>query len=85
MRAASALPARNSLVRDQFPTAGGWGKEWFDGQIRKLRAGVEFHSKASTFRGNASYQASKRGGRARIRHLANESPEAIVLQFIPKN
>jgi hypothetical protein len=76
-------------ILDRFPTAGGaaiypW-EEWLDGQIRKLRAGVDFKSKPTTFRSNAQLQASKRGGRARIRHLASENPEAIVLQFIPSS
>ena len=75
-------------ILDQFPTTGGaavypWD-EWLDGRVRKLRAGEDFKSKPSTFRSNAGLQASKRGGRARIRHLAGETPEAIVLQFIPR-
>ncbi len=70
----------------EFPSAPGQGRydwaELLDGSPWELVAGRDFNGKATTFASNARHQASKRGGRVRMRHFRAEEPERLVLQFL---
>jgi hypothetical protein len=74
---------------DQFPSQPGrTSYDWdllLDGSPWQLVAGQDFNGKANTFAVNARYQATKRGGKTRIRHFRNETPERLVIQFLPNN
>ena len=71
---------------DQFPSAPGQGRyNWdqlLDGSPWELVGGRDFHGKATTFATNARLQSGRRGGRARVRHFKNETPERLVVQFL---
>lgn len=73
---------------DDFPAPTGRTEyDWstlLDGSPWQLIAGEDFNGKATTFATNARHQATKRGGKARIRHYRHESPERLVLQFTPR-
>ena len=70
----------------EFPSAPGQGQyDWnalLDGSAWELISGQDFNGKASTFATNARHQGSKRGGRVRIRHFRDATPERLVLQFL---
>jgi hypothetical protein len=72
---------------NEFPAAAGQGRyDWdslLDGSPWELIAERDFNGKANTFATNARHQASKRGGRVRMRHFRDEQPERLVLQFQP--
>jgi hypothetical protein len=71
---------------DEFPSAPGQGRyDWnqlLDGSPWELVAGTDFNGKATTFATNARTQASKRGGRVRLRHFRDSNPERLVIQFL---
>jgi hypothetical protein len=74
---------------DEFPQAPGQGRyDWdqlLDGSPWELVAGADFEGKPNTFASNARLQATKRGGRVRIRHFADAEPPRLALQFlVPK-
>jgi hypothetical protein len=71
---------------EQFPSAPGQGRyDWdqlLDGSPWELTADEDFSGKATTFASNARLQATKKGGRARVRHFRDAEPERLVLQFL---
>lgn len=71
---------------EAFPSVPGQGRyDWnqlLDGSPWELVAGADFSGKPQTFATNARHQASKRGGRARVRHFKDEEPERLVIQFM---
>lgn len=71
---------------NEFPSAPGQGRydwnELLDGSVWELVHGTDFQGKSNTFASNARNQAGKRNGRVRIRHLREEQPERLVLQFL---
>lgn len=71
---------------EAFPAAPGQGRyDWdqlLDGSPWELTAGADFNGKSTTFATNARHQATKRGGRVRMRHFRDAEPERLVLQFI---
>jgi hypothetical protein len=57
-----------------------WG-EYMDGQVWLLIHGEDFTAKPSTFRTMATQQATRRGGRVRIRTVKEGDREGLALQF----
>lgn len=71
----------------EFPSVSGQSRynwdEMLDGSAWELIAGQDYRGKATTFATNARNQANKRGGRVRLRHFRHETPERLVVQFLP--
>ncbi len=71
---------------EEFPAVQGQSRyEWeqlLDGSPWELVAGTDFGGKSTTFASNARNQASRRGGRVRIRHFRDSEPERLVVQFL---
>ena len=71
----STFPAHHS-AETRYP----WD-EYLNGEAWELVVGEDFTSKPSTFLQNARRHAENRGGRLRTRHLRDDGPERVVIQF----
>jgi hypothetical protein len=73
---------------NEFPSQPGRTEyDWdslLDGSTWQLVAGQDFNGKATTFATNARHQAVRHGGKVRMRHFRDETPERLVLQFLPR-
>ncbi len=70
----------------KFPVAPGQGRhDWdqlLDGSPWELFAGADFSGELTTFASKVRLQATKRGGRVRIRRFTGTKTERLVLQFL---